>query len=373
MRPQVERDLAPLEHGPVDLVHAVDLPLLVARLLDVALVDDTRRPVLEAADRLLEASDLLLLRDVHLLLALQLELARDGVRGVVARPHANAAAGELGDLRDGLVEEVAVVRDGDDRAVEGSHQLLHVLPRLDVEMRLRLVEQQHVGIAQQARGEPDELALAAGEDAGRLAEVVVVEADLREECSRASFEARAAGGGPALDDLLLAAQQTRQLRHVRALLGELRLDLGEVRLELVEVRARCAQRLQRVAVVALELLRQEREHEPAARRDLACVRGLRAREDAEQRRLAAAVRPDDPHADARLDVEVEPIEDQPRAEALRDPACLEQGHAPRLDPVRAAVVVRADDLRSAVGAMSQGQSPGQVRIAVRLCAQARHA
>ena len=139
-----------------------------------------------------------------------------------------------------------------------------MLARLDVEMRFRLVEQQHVGIAQQACGEPDELALPAGEDAGRLAEVVVVEADLREQRPRAALEARAAGGGPALDDLFLAPQQTRQLRHVGALLGELRLDLGEVVLELVEVGARRAQRLQRVAVVALELLRQEREHEPAA-------------------------------------------------------------------------------------------------------------
>ena len=40
------------------------------------------------------------------------------------------------------------MRDGDDRAVEGSHQVLHVLARLDVEVRFRLVEQQHVGIAQ---------------------------------------------------------------------------------------------------------------------------------------------------------------------------------------------------------------------------------
>ena len=82
---QIERDLAPLEHGAVDLLHAVDLPLLVARLLDVPLVDDAARPVLEAADRLLEPRDLLLLRDVGLLLALQLELASDRVRGVVAR------------------------------------------------------------------------------------------------------------------------------------------------------------------------------------------------------------------------------------------------------------------------------------------------
>src|SRR4029077_20614374 len=100
---------------------------------------------------------------------------------------------------------------------------------------------------------------------------------------------------------------------------------------------------------------------PAARRDLARVRGLSAGEDAEQRRLAAAVRPDDPHAGARLDGEVETGEDQPRAEALRDTARLEQRHAPRLDPARATVVVRADDLRSAVGAMSQGPSPGHGR------------
>ena len=49
VRAERERDLAPLEHRPVDLVHAVDLPLLVARLLDVPLVDDAARPVLEAA------------------------------------------------------------------------------------------------------------------------------------------------------------------------------------------------------------------------------------------------------------------------------------------------------------------------------------
>src|SRR5439155_9267637 len=134
VRVELERDLAPLERRAVDLLHPVDLPLLVARLLDVTLVDDAARPVLEAADRLLEACDLLLLGDVLLLLPLQLELARDRVRGVVALPDADAAALQLGDLRDRLVEQVAVVRDRDDGAVEAAHEALHPLAGLDVEV-----------------------------------------------------------------------------------------------------------------------------------------------------------------------------------------------------------------------------------------------
>ena len=60
----------PLSHRPLDILHAVDLTLLDARLLDVALVRHPVRPVLEAANRLLEALDLLLLGDVQLLLPL---------------------------------------------------------------------------------------------------------------------------------------------------------------------------------------------------------------------------------------------------------------------------------------------------------------
>jgi hypothetical protein len=71
---QRERHLAPLEHGPLDLLHLVDLPLHVARLLDHALVDADVRPVAEAADRLLQRAISFCWRHVALLLALQLEL-----------------------------------------------------------------------------------------------------------------------------------------------------------------------------------------------------------------------------------------------------------------------------------------------------------
>ena len=326
MRSKIECDLAALQRGAVDLLHPVDLPLLVARLLDVPLVDDAARPVLEAADRFLEPCDLLLLRDVRLLLALQLELARDRVCGVVAGPHADAAAVQLGDLRHGLVEEVAVVRHGDDGTVEPAHELLHPLTRLDVEMRLRLVEQQHIGIAQQTCSEADELPLPAGEDAGRLGEVVVVQPDVDEERARPRLEAGPTRGGPAVEQLLLPAEQPRHAIEVGARSADPLLDGLELPLELIEIRSRRPQGRKGIPRIPFELLREIRDDEPAPLGHLAGVGELVTGEDAEQRRLAAAVRPDHAHADARLDVEVEAVEDQPRAEALGDAACGEQGH-----------------------------------------------
>jgi hypothetical protein len=97
------------------------------------------------------------------------------------------------------------VRHRDDGAVEAAHQDLEPFARLDVEMCLGLVEQEHVGVAQQTRSETDELALPAGEDARRLGEIVVVEPDVGEERAGARLETGAARGGPALDDLLLAS------------------------------------------------------------------------------------------------------------------------------------------------------------------------
>jgi hypothetical protein len=72
------------------------------------------------------------------------------------------------------------------------------------------------------------------------------------------------------------------------------------------------------------VLRQKRDGQPASLRHLSRIGDLLAGEDAEQRRLATAVRADHAHADAWLDVEVEPVEDQPRAEALRETTCLQQ-------------------------------------------------
>src|SRR5581483_2732600 len=324
VRVQLERDLAPLEHGAVDLLHPVDLALLVPRLFDVPLVDDPVRPVLEAPHRLLEPRNLLLLRHVELLLAVQLELASEGVGGVVAGPHADATSRELRDRGDGLVEEVPVVRDGDDGAVEGTHQLLE---RLDVEVRLGLVEEQHVRVAEETCSQADELSLAAGEHPGRRAGMVaLVETDVEQQRTRTALEPGTTGRSPAPEDVLLPPQQARDPVQVVRRLAERLLDLLELTLERVQLGPRSAQRGRRVALVAFELLRQVGKDESAALRHVAAIRSLFTGEDAQERRLAASVRTDQPDASAGLDVEVEPLEDLPRAEALAQAADREQRH-----------------------------------------------
>src|SRR4051812_21828916 len=160
----------------------------VAGALDVALVDDAVRPVLEAPDRLLEAGDLLLLGDVLLPAPDELELARDRVGGVVARPQADPPAVQLGDPGDGLVEQVAVVGDDQHRTREARHELLDRPPARDVEVRLRLVEQQHVGRAHEAGRERDELALAAAEPRGRALEVRIAEPEVAQMADRVALE-----------------------------------------------------------------------------------------------------------------------------------------------------------------------------------------
>src|SRR6185503_1749077 len=101
----------------------------------------------------------------------------------------------------------------------------------------------------------------------------------------AAFEAGTAGARPAREHILLPAQQPRDPVEVVALLAELALDLGELVLEFREVVSRRAQRRRRVAIVAIRLLRQERDDQTAPLRHLPRVGDLITGEDPEQRRL----------------------------------------------------------------------------------------
>ena len=71
------------------------------------------------------------------------------------------------------------MRDRDHGARELRRQLLELRPPVGVQMRLRLVEQEQVRLADQAGGQRDELALPARERGGRQPEVVLVEARAR--------------------------------------------------------------------------------------------------------------------------------------------------------------------------------------------------
>ena len=90
--------------------------------------------------------------------ALLLEPAR-----VVALVRDAAAAIELEDPAGDVVEEVAVVGDGDDRAGVVVQVVLEPGHRLGVEVVGRLVEQQQVGLAQQQPAQRHAAALAAGQ------------------------------------------------------------------------------------------------------------------------------------------------------------------------------------------------------------------
>ena len=134
------RDARPCPSG-------VDLSLLVARLLDVTLVDHPR--CAQSLKRTVAASS----RSISFCWVTNCccwrcsSSSRASVfRRVVPRPHADPAAVQLRDLADGLIEQVAVVRDGDGGAVEAGEQALEPRASDCVEMRLGLVEQQHVRI-----------------------------------------------------------------------------------------------------------------------------------------------------------------------------------------------------------------------------------
>ena len=84
-------------------------------------------------------------------------------RAVVALPRNAAAAIELENPFGGVVEEVAVVRHRDDRAGEALQELLEPFDALGIEMVRRFVEQQHVGLGEQQPAQRDAALLAARE------------------------------------------------------------------------------------------------------------------------------------------------------------------------------------------------------------------
>ena len=80
---------------------------------------------------------------------------------VVAFPGKGACAVQLENPAGDVVEEVAIVRDGDDRSLVLVQEVLEPGDRLGVEMVGRLVEQQQVGRLQQQAAQRDAAPLAA--------------------------------------------------------------------------------------------------------------------------------------------------------------------------------------------------------------------
>ncbi len=111
------------------------------------------------------------------------------VRGEVAAVPGELPGAQIGDLVD-AVEEFAVVADHHQRARPGPrvHRLVQPAARVQVEVVGGLVEQQHVGAAQQQGGQPEQDGLAARDLAERAVQADVAEAQLAEDRERALLD-----------------------------------------------------------------------------------------------------------------------------------------------------------------------------------------
>ncbi len=237
----------------------------------------------------LDARRLLARLDLQALLLL-LEPAR-----VVAFPRNAVAAVELEDPARGVIEEVAVVRDGDHGAREALQVLLEPLDALGIEVVGRLVEQQQIRFRQQQPAQGDTALLAAGQHVhfllpGRKAQRVGRHLELV--------------GAAGVDDRL----------ELRLLLGELvevRVGLGIRGVDLIQpfLRRRCAAErgfhgLADSLVFFQDGFLFQVAHADAGHPDhVALVVVVGAGHDFQQRRLARAVQPE--HADLRAGKEVE--------------------------------------------------------------------
>ena len=256
-----------------------------------------------------------------------------------------------------VVEEVAVVGDGDDRALELGEVPLEPPHALGVEMVRGLVEEQHVGLGEEQPAERHAAPLAARDlrhvgVARGEAERVHREVDLVVELPEAER----------VDPLLEVALLLEEPGHLLVVhrLGELRADL----LELPEHAALLRDRLLDVAPhvlrrVELGLLRQVADLGAGERPGVAGEIVVHARHDAEQGRLAGAVRAE--HADLGTGVEreVDALENFPRGRndlpKVADREDVFAGHRAAKIGARAAILHRA----AGVGRARQLQFTGR--------------
>ncbi len=135
----------------------------------------------EALDEARHVRDLALLLLEHRLLHGETRGALRLERGVVAGVQREHAALEVRDVRDAAVEEVAVVRDQQQRAAVAREPALQPDHGVEVEVVGGFVEQQQVGAAHQRLREVQAHAPAAGEIGDRPFEVRRLEAQAREQ------------------------------------------------------------------------------------------------------------------------------------------------------------------------------------------------
>ena len=232
-------------------------------------------------------------------------------------------------------QEVAVVRDQHERLGPLAQPLLEMLGGLDVEVVGRLVEQQQVRLLEQHLGQLEPAALAARQRLDRALEIGGGKAEVLRQRLDARLERIAALAAVALLQLAVARE--------RLLVGEVALEREQLVVDGEQLLERLEHRVEDLAAAG-ELLRllEVRHRQPARARHRAAIRLQAPVEQAQQRRLAAAVGPDEPDAVAVVYLPGQPGEEL-GARIAEVRVCELNQHA-RVSSTRARAV-RATDVR----------------------------
>ncbi len=221
---------------------------------------------------------------------------------------------ELDDPVGHTVDEVPVVTDEQDGAPVGSQVLLQPANRVDVEVVGGLVEQQHVGGAQQEAGEDHPHAPATGQLPHRTAGVLGPEAEAAEDAFGLGLQGVAA-------ELLEAGL------HLAVLVEHAGVTLGQAAFQVLEALVQLGQRAAAVeGLVEHRALRVDRlvlgevaDAQVGRTVDLARVGSLQADHDLQQGGLAHAVGADERDAPTVAQDEGDVAEQGPHPVGLGQP------------------------------------------------------
>ena len=243
--------------------------------------------------------------------------ARIEVLRVRALVLAQVALVEVQHLGDGLVEELEVVADHEQRAAVRAQEAHQPFLGVDVEVVGGLVEDQVLGTAEQDARELDAPALATRERSERKLRAVGGEAETREDSVHVGFGAVAARVAERFLRVREATDRT-VVRVVLHLAPQL-LELFALRVEPTGGEHVGHGDVFRPGTVGAWVLRQEAER--AGDRDSAARGGAFTAERAQERGLARAVATDEPDLVARVHGERRVVDEHPLGDFDRQLLC----------------------------------------------------
>ncbi len=263
-------------------------------------------------------------------------------------PRAREVGGAPGDELHGRVrdrlEEPAVVRDQHDGGVDRGQLALEPFEALDVQVVRRLVQEHEIGVAAERARQRGARQLSAGERVQAAVEILVREAEAAHDRGRVvapGIAARVLEPGLRLG---VAGHRCRVMDSAR----HRRLERLQLLLERDQVgRAREHVLAEREPAVERRALVVQRDPRALVEDDLPGVRADLPGDQAQQRRLARAVRPGKRQPVSPLDLERDLVEEHGAAELLRQIRDREYRH-----PTRMTVAARPWSCLAAPPAMS---------------------